>query len=167
MDSDPVMRLKTHELELPVSAADQKLIDRMVEYIDESFDGSNQDIRPGIAIAGNQVGLEKNVIYIHFFDGRDEHKYLLANPKITSYSAQFSCLTQGEGCLSVEQMHEGIVKRHYAIVVKAYDLLNKKEIEIHARDILSICMQHEIDHLFGKFYYDHIDKKNPMFIGED
>jgi peptide deformylase len=28
-------------------------------------------------------------------------------------------------------------------------------------------MQHEIDHLFGKFYYDHIDKKNPMFIGED
>jgi peptide deformylase len=73
-------------------------------------------------------------------------------------------LQSGEGCLSVDNDHKGYVYRPYKIRVKAYDFLTNKEIEIIARGYDAIVLQHEIDHLSGVLYYDHIDKKNPFKI---
>jgi peptide deformylase len=74
-------------------------------------------------------------------------------------------LPKGEGCLSVKENHKGIVPRHTRIGVKAIDLLHdNKPIEIDAEGILAICLQHEIDHLSGVLYYDHINKDDPFKI---
>jgi peptide deformylase len=135
----------------------------MIAYIDESFDeNSKAKIRRGIAIAAEQVGLDKSVIYIHFNVDDKEVKYLLGNPKIISTSLTNSYLPLGEGCLSVDDEHPGIVKRKSRIVVKAIDLLdNNKDVTIEAAGMLAICLQHEIDHLSGILYYDRINKSDP------
>jgi peptide deformylase len=92
---------------------------------------------------------------------------LLANPKIKSYSQSKCFLSGGEGCLSVKKKHDGIVPRRSKVIVEAYDLINNKQIEIIAEDFLAINLQHEIDHLNGILYYDHINKSNPYFVDEE
>ena len=65
------------------------------------------------------------------------------------------------GCLSVDEEHRGYVYRDFKIVVKAYNDLTGKEEHITARGYDAIVLQHEIDHLNGVLFYDHIDKLNP------
>jgi peptide deformylase len=161
-----MLRKKTVDLILPVSNDDQKLINRMISYIDACYNKETQKykIRAGIALAGPQVGLLKKVIYLHFDINKKEYKYLIANPKIISESMVCAYIEQGEGCLSVDTEYEGIVKRRNRIIIRAYDLINKKDITIDADGILAICLQHEIDHLSGVLYYDHINKNHPLNI---
>ena len=71
-------------------------------------------------------------------------------------------LEGGEGCLSVDNPHEGYVHRFYKIRLKAFDALQNREIELTARGYDAIVLQHEYDHLNGVFYYDHIDKNQPF-----
>ena len=99
-------------------------------------------------------------------DGNDM-EYALANPRIISESVQRAYLKTGEGCLSVEGVHEGFVPRAARITVKGYDLLQDKEITIRAKDYLAIVLQHEIDHFSGTLFYDHINKANPWKDIED
>ena len=68
----------------------------------------------------------------------------------------------GEGCLSVCEEHQGYVVRSARIKVKAFDLLQNKEITIRARGYLAIVLQHEIDHFSGTLFYDHINRENPF-----
>ncbi|MDR3163765.1 MAG: peptide deformylase [Mycoplasmataceae bacterium] len=162
-DNNPILREKAIPLTLPVNKQDQKLINRMVKYVDASYENQATalNIRSGIALAGPQVGLNKQVIYVHFSENGIEHKYLIANPKVVATSADFAYLSRGEGCLSVSQDIKGIVKRRNKIIVNAYDLLTKQNIGIDAIGLLAICLQHEIDHLSGVLYYDRIDRLNP------
>ena len=165
-DKDPMLRKHSTDLDVNnIKPEEQYLIDMMVKYIDACYndEAEKYGIEPGIALASNQVGLFKKVVYVHFKIKETEYKYLIANPKITAYSYAIGYLSDGEGCLSVKNKHEGVVPRHLRIIVKAYDLINKKEITIDASGMLSICLQHEIDHLSGILYYDHINKEDPMF----
>jgi peptide deformylase len=168
-DTNPILRQRAMPLEIPINHHDQKLINRMIKYIDASYNDETKilKIRGGIALAGPQVGLAKQVIYIHFNKNGIEHKYLLANPKIVSTSKDYAYLSAGEGCLSVSKDIIGIVKRRNKIMVEAYDLLQQKLTTINAEGILAICMQHEIDHLLGILYYDHFDKTNPNYVEKD
>jgi peptide deformylase len=59
--------------------------------------------------------------------------------------------------------HIGIVKRKNKIIVNCYDLENNKEIKVCADKMLSIVLQHEIDHLNGILFYDRINKNNPFY----
>ena len=166
---DKNLMLRKHSLDLNVNdikQEEQNLIDQMVKYIDISYnnEANKYGISSGIAIASNQVGLLKKVIYIHFKFNEIEYKYLLANPKIISHSYGICYLSDGEGCLSVFKKHHGIVPRYQKIIVEAFDLINKKPIKINAESLLSVCLQHEIDHLSGTLYYDHINKQNPNFV---
>jgi peptide deformylase len=140
-----------------------------MNYVDASFNGEarNLNITEGIAIAANQVGWDKQVIYVHFDDGKNEHKYLLANPKIKSFSKSFVYLRNGESCLSVKEKIKGIVPRRAKIKVHAYDILNNKNIELTVENFLAVNLQHEIDHLNGILYYDHINKENPFYVHPD
>lgn len=163
-DTDQHLRKQAIDLDVDhISTNDQELIDQMVLYIDICFknEADKYGITPGIAIAGNQVGLLKKVIYLHFMNDNQEVKYLLANPKITAYSYVMVYLQTGEGCLSVNDDHNGYVPRYARIIVDAYDLINHKPITIDASGYLAICLQHEIDHLSGILFYDHINKDNP------
>ena len=167
--TDHVLHKVTADLTFPISTQDQELIDRMVTYIDACYQKQSKayGIRAGIALAGPQVGLLKKVIYIHFDVNKQEQKYLIANPKVIAESMVHAYISEGEGCLSVEQDYKGIVKRRNRIIVKAYDLINKKDITINAEGILAICLQHEIDHLNGILYYDRINKNQPLVIEPD
>ena len=159
------------EVSLPINEEDRNLLFDMVEYLKNSQDdelAAKYNIRPGVGLAANQLGIKKRMIAIYFVDEKGNiNQYGLVNPKIVSYSVKLSCLDSGEGCLSVPKDVEGYVYRYYKITVKGFDVLTNKEVTIKARDYLSIILQHEIDHLDGKLYTDRIDKKDPFKIIED
>lgn len=163
------MKQKSMELMFPLTNEDNDIISKMISYIDASYNNEDiqHDIKPGIGIAAIQFGYPKRIIYIHFNENDIEHKYLLANPKIILESYNKSYLSKGEGCLSVIKSHKGISIRKSHIVVQALNLLTNENIEIKAKNLLSICLQHEIDHLNGLFYYDKINKNDPFYNEEN
>lgn len=165
-DNNSLLREKSEPVALPLSAEDQELLTAMLTYVKDSVDpqkSQEEDLRPAVGIAAIQLGIKKQMIAVAIQDENGDFlEYALVNPKIISHSVQNSYLKNGEGCLSVENMHEGYVYRHARITVKAYDLLQEKAITLRAKDYLAIVLQHEIDHLSGTLYYDHIDKTNPF-----
>ncbi|MGL4952025.1 MAG: peptide deformylase [Mycoplasma sp.] len=163
-DTDP--RLKEKSIDVTeITQDDLTIISRMVSYVDSCYDNtcSKHKIRPGIAVAAPQMGLFKKIIYIHFDDDK-EYKYLLANPEIIAKSQVFSFVNGGEGCLSVAKDQKGNIPRNYKIIVRAIDLFTGEIVEISAVELLSICFQHEIDHLDGILYTDKINKEKPLYI---
>ena len=60
------------------------------------------------------------------------------------------------------QCHEGFVYRHYKVTVKTYDLLKKSLMTYTFTGYPAIIVQHEIDHLKGVLFYDHINKESPF-----
>lgn len=168
-DSNDFLLKKCKDTTFPLNKEDSLFVNRMVSFIDACYDDREEEfgIRPGIAVAAPQVGCDKKIIYIHFNDGKKENKYLLANPEIVATSVACCYLSSGEGCLSVTKDHKGHVKRFNKIRVEALDMLNNnKKITINAEGLLSICLQHEIDHLSGILYYHRIDKKH-RFLDDD
>lgn len=161
---------KCAEVSLPIDKDDKELLLDMVKYLEASQDdelAEKYNIRPGVGLAANQVGVQKRMIAIYFIENDEVMKYALVNPKIISYSVKMCCLDNGEGCLSVPKDVEGYVYRHYKVTVKGFDVLSNKEVTIKAKGYLSVILQHEIDHLEGILYVDKIDKKDPFKIIED
>ncbi len=165
-DGNPLLRQRCENVTFPLSDADEKAIQDMLKYIDMSQDeelSKKYDLQPGVGIAAPQIGILKKMFVVKAEDENGVlHHYALINPKMLSHSVQNSYLQSGEGCLSVPQIHEGFVKRHYKIKMAGYDYLQKKDVVIVAKGYISIVIQHEYDHLFGILYYDHIDKNNPL-----
>lgn len=159
------LRKKCEEVETPVNKETKTTLLKMIEYLKASQDdeiAQKYDIRPGVGLAANQIGINKRFLAIYLIDEKgNEVVYGLVNPNIISYSVQECYLANGEGCLSVKKDVPGYVYRHYKISVKAYDVIEDKVITIKARGFLAIVLQHEIDHLNGLLYIDHIDQNNP------
>lgn len=168
-DTNVALRTKCQPVVLPLDEKDQMLVDRMVAFIDACANGVSEKykINEGIAIAAPQVGCNKCIIYTNFKYKDKAYKYLLANPKIVKHSLQKCCLESGEGCLSVKTKHEGRVIRWYHVVVEAYDLAANKPITLELSGLPAVCLQHEIDHLNGVLFYDHIKKENLFLENED
>ncbi|MDC4182184.1 peptide deformylase [Mycoplasma bradburyae] len=169
-DQNPKMREVCSPVTFPISEEVQEAIDKMISYVDESFyDRAEQyDIRPGIGIAANQIGLNKRMFYIHFTDFcNKEHKYFLMNPEWIEKSVNKAYIGSGEGCLSVPTDKDGYVIRCEKVKLKGFDYLTQKEVVIKAHGLLSMCLQHEMDHLEGKFYYDSINTMKPFFKKEE
>ena len=85
----------------------------------------------------------------------------MINPKMISNSIEKIYVDQGEGCLSVNRPVDGIVPRYARVTFEAYDIEGRK-IHVRAREELAIAFQHELDHLNGMIFTDHIDPKNPF-----
>ncbi|MBR4486918.1 peptide deformylase [bacterium] len=141
-----------------LSQSDFDLMDKMIAYIDATYEDKAEeyDIVPGLAIAANQLGVNKQIVYLHFDEDGVEYKYMLMNPKIISSSLAKTYLKNGEGCLSVLDAYDGVSIRYKTIKLKAYDYLTKQEVIIDAKGLLAICLQHECDHLNGLLFYDRI-----------
>lgn len=174
LDSDPILRAKNSEVEMPMSAEDEKTIMDMLKYVTDSLDEDKQEkygLKPAVGIAAPQVGVNKQMFVVRLEEMKDDDiivtEYALVNPKIISHSEQMSFLKSGEGCLSVEDVHEGHVYRNARITIKAYDAITKQDVTVRARGFLAIAMQHEYDHLNGILFYDRIDKKDPFKIVEN
>jgi len=173
-DNNPLIREKSKPVTLPLSKEDREILQGLYDYINASVLEENQDndaYRPAVGIAAIQVGIKKRMLSVVLdeYDKNDNlihHEYALANPEIISSSIQKSCLRTGEGCLSVEETIEGQIYRHARIKIKAYNLLTDKTETIRARGFLAVALQHEIDHLDGILFYDHLKDPQPKNIDE-
>lgn len=135
--SDPVKR---------IDAGVRKLVEDMFETMYAA---------PGIGLAGIQVGVAKRVIIMDLSKKEDARKpEVFINPEIAWTSEEKS--TYEEGCLSIPEYYEE-VERPAAVKVKYLDLEGKAG-EVEATGLLATCLQHEIDHLNGILFIDHISK---------
>ncbi len=165
-DNQKSLRVRSTDVLFPLTEEIKETAFEMLEYLrlsqDEEF-LKTHDIRSGVGLAAPQIGINKNMLAMYYYDEKNVLKqYILINPKIVSESVKQAYIATGEGCLSVDKEHNGYVYRPYKVKVKAYDLLKEKDVEYVFIGFGSICVQHEIDHLKGVLFYDHIDKKNPF-----
>ena len=127
-----------------VDASVRKLMDDMLETMYHA---------PGIGLAAPQVGVLKRVIVLDLArEGEEPQPLRIANPEIVWVSDDDA--TYNEGCLSVPEHYADVV-RPGACRVKYLDQDNKQQ-EIAAEGLLATCLQHEIDHLDGVLFIDHL-----------
>ncbi len=167
-DKSKILREYCDEVPLPLSKKDEEVLLSMLHYLEKSQDdkyAEKHHIRSGVGLAAPQIGLKKRMYAIYYKKNEDEViQYALVNPKILSNSTKMCAMKNGEGCLSVKEDKEGYVYRYYKIVLKAFDVLKNKEVQITAYGYDAIVLQHELDHLNGILYYDRINKQNPFEI---
>lgn len=163
-DSNPIMRKKSLPVDMPLSSKDRELLNDMLDYLKLSQDeeyAKKHNIQSGVGMAAIQVGVLKRMFVIYYEKEDEIVQYQLVNPKIIETSVKKCALENGEGCLSVPEQHQGLVHRYYKIKMIAYDALTDENIMITAMGYDAIVLQHEYDHLEGKFYYDRINPMNP------
>lgn len=141
---DPVLR----KVARPVTNADADEVRRLVPSLFATMYKA-----PGIGLAATQVG---NLLRVMVMDvaGKDEKPAPLAliNPEIIATSAETA--TQQEGCLSIPEQYADITRP--ARVKMRYLDINGVKQEIEAEGLLSACLQHELDHLNGVLFVDHL-----------
>ena len=173
-EKDKRLRTISKEVEFPLTKKDKDAIDTMIEYLHDSQIEELAEkycLRPGMGMSAIQLGIPKRYFVVvdeiteEGAEKQEFDTYILINPKIISNSVEQIYVTEGEGCLSVNRPVEGIVPRYARVTIEAYDLEGRK-IHVRAREDLAICFQHEIDHLNGILFIDHIDPKNP-YKGKD
>ena len=173
-EKDKRLRQVSKEVTFPLSNKDKETIDTMIKYLHDSQIeelSEKYDLRPGMGMSAVQLGVLKRyfVVVNEISDPEDEKKefetYILINPRIISNSEEKIYVEEGEGCLSINRPVEGIVPRYARVTMEAYDMDGNK-FKIRAREEVAICFQHELDHLNGILFTDHIDPKNP-FKGKD
>lgn len=139
---EPVLRKQTEPVE-NIDEEIQKLIDAM---------GETMYAAPGIGLAANQVG-EPIQLLVYDLTPRDKGRNLcvLMNPEIVAAEGE---ILYDEACLSVIDF-SAEVKRHAMVKARGIDR-HGKPVDIEAEGLMAICLQHEIDHLNGKLFIDHI-----------
>ncbi len=129
----------------PVTEVDERvrrLVDDMLETMYEA---------EGVGLAATQVDVHERVIVIDTSDARDE-PLVLINPELIETSEE---MTLGdEGCLSVPEIYDK-VPRHARVKVRARDRSGESR-EFAAEGLLSVAVQHEMDHLLGKVFVDYL-----------
>lgn len=139
----PDRRLRT--IARPVDHFDaslQQLIDDMFETMYAA---------PGIGLAATQVNVHKRVVVMDVSEDNDQ-PLVLINPEVTVLPGGMREFT--EGCLSVPGFQEP-VQRPENIVLRALDR-DGKAFELRPDGLLAVCIQHELDHLDGKLFVDHL-----------
>jgi peptide deformylase len=140
---DPRLKIKAKPVE-KVDAKVRRLMDDMVETMYHAI---------GIGLAAPQVGAAQRVVVVDVArEGEKPQPLRIANPEILWRSEEI--MTANEGCLSLPE-HYADVERPAAIRLRYLDHENEIR-EIEARGLLATCLQHEIDHLDGVLFVDHI-----------
>jgi len=135
--SEPVKR---------IDAGIRALVDDMFETMYDA---------PGIGLAAIQIGVAKRVVTMDLSKKEESHEpRVFINPEITWASKEKS--THEEGCLSIPEYYEE-VERPQQVKVKYLDLEGKTH-EVEASGLFATCLQHEIDHINGVLFIDHISK---------
>lgn len=137
---DPRLR----ETALPVTDIDGAL----QQFIDDLFE--TMYAAPGVGLAATQVGVAQRVAVMDCSESHDQPMVMI-NPQIT---ARETLEAIEEGCLSVPGVGDK-VRRYLKVNFKAQDR-HGDWYEMEAEGLLAQCVQHEIDHLDGKLYIDHL-----------
>ena len=129
-----------------VDAAARSLFDDMLETMYDA---------PGIGLAAIQIGVPLRALVVDLAkEGEERTPLFIANPEIVAQSAELS--DYEEGCLSIPDYYE-MVQRPREVKVRYLDR-NNEAMELTAGGLLATCLQHEIDHLNGVLFIDHISK---------
>ena len=107
----------------------------------------------GVGIAAPQVGILKNIICVQRLDKENLPFEIYLNPIITKYSKKKRPCP--EGCLSIPNIQAKTLDRAYTIIIE-YDKLDGKHYTETVDDFVSVIFQHEIDHLNGILFIDHL-----------
>jgi len=131
----------------PVKNIDGKIQEIVDDMVDTMYDA------PGVGLAAIQVGCDKSIL-VYDVSPPDENRSLqiLMNPKIISSEGE--TISENEGCLSVPD-YRADVKRATSILVEGLDK-EGNPLRIEAEGFLAIVLQHEIDHLNGTLFIDHL-----------
>ncbi|GAA0582522.1 peptide deformylase [Caenispirillum bisanense] len=139
---DPRLKLKAKPVE-KVDAAVARLMDDMLETMYAA---------PGIGLAAPQVGVSQRVIVVDVSPEGERNPLRMANPEIIWASDELR--PYEEGCLSLPEQYDE-VERPTRITVRYLDHQNEVR-ELEADGLLATCIQHEIDHLDGRLFVDHL-----------
>ncbi len=136
---------RLHKVARPVSAVDDR-IRRLVDDLLETMYAAD-----GVGLAATQVDVHERVIVIDTSEAHDE-PIVLINPELVDKSEEMTLVD--EGCLSVPEVYDK-VSRHARVRVRAIDRSGESR-EFDADGLLSIAVQHEMDHLLGKVFVDYL-----------
>jgi peptide deformylase len=131
----------------PVTAVDAEVRQLMDDMLETMY------AAPGIGLAAPQVGVGQRVIVVDVApDGEPPQPLRLANPELVWLSDEE--VTAEEGCLSVPE-YFGDVSRPAKVRIRYRDY-EDKQVEIEPEGLLATCLQHEMDHLDGVLFIDHL-----------
>ncbi|MEN0115303.1 MAG: peptide deformylase [Agrobacterium cavarae] len=149
---DPLLRQQSKPVET-VDSEIQRLADDMLETMYDA---------PGIGLAAIQIGVARRMLVIDLSRDDEENKpQVFINPEILKVSDDVS--TYEEGCLSIPDYYAE-VERPASLTVGYLDRDGKQQ-TVEADGLLATCLQHEIDHLNGVLFIDHISRlKRDMVI---
>ena len=146
---DPILREKGKRVNSR-NASLQRLIDDMIETLHDAH---------GVGLAANQVGVLRRVIVIQLPE--DEEPRVFINPQIMRREGEREV---EEGCLSIPG-YRGLVRR--AVKVRAKGLSREgKVVRVNADELLAQALEHEIDHLNGVLYIDHLVDNDALWKEE-
>ena len=134
----------------PVKTIDREIKTLVADMFETMYEA------PGIGLAAIQIGVPRRVVTMDLAKKDDEEKQprVFINPEVIWKSEEKAVYE--EGCLSIPEFYEE-VERPAQVRVKYLDL-DGKEQELEANGLLATCLQHEIDHLNGVLFIDHISK---------
>ena len=135
---------RLHRIAAPVATVDESVKTLIGDLADTMY------AAPGIGLAATQCDVHQRVIVIDVSDTRDQ-LLALVNPVILKADGE---QVFEEGCLSVPGVYED-VKRADRVVVEALDREGKR-FTLEASGLLAVCIQHEMDHLMGKVFVEHL-----------
>lgn len=173
-EGNPTLRETADAVAFPLTEEDLLLGQEMIEFLVNSQDpvkAEELELRGGVGLAAPQLGISKRVIAVLIPSNDPENRTPLVqevmyNPKIISHSVQEACLADGEGCLSVDRDVPGYVIRPARITVSYMNAEGETK-KTRLKNYSAIVIQHEIDHLNGVMFYDHINKENPFTLRDD
>ncbi len=133
----PILRLET----VPV----ETVTDELRALADDMFE--TMRAADGVGLAAPQVGRTERLCVVEV----EDQAHALFNPEIVAREGK---IKWEEGCLSIPDVY-GWVERSQYVKVRAMDR-NGETIEVEGTDLMAVCLQHEIDHLYGKLFIDHL-----------
>ncbi len=143
--TDAVLRKKAKKVP-GIDSSIQRLIDDMVKTMQQSN---------GVGLAAPQIGVPLRVIVLQM---PEEEPFTIINPEIVKRSGEREVI---EGCLSVPG-YQGEIKRSTSVTVKGLDRQGKA-IRIKATGLRAQALEHEIDHLNGVLYLEHIESEDKLY----
>jgi len=156
-----VFKINNYEDSILLRTASEKVLfgrDQKVlhTFVNRLYATVRDSLSMGVGIAAPQVGVLKNIIWVQRFDKDNLPFEVYINPKIIRYSEQKQDCR--EGCLSIPGRSDTTKTRSYSITIE-YDQLNAVHKTEEVEGFTAVIFQHEIDHLNGILYLDHLEKE--------
>ena len=147
----PILRTET----IPV----REVTPELVRLAEDMFD--TMHAARGVGLAAPQVGRTERITVVQV----EDRQHVLINPEVVEREGE---IVWEEGCLSIPDVY-GDVTRAARVRVRALGL-DGKPFEVEGRELLGVCLQHEIDHLHGRLFIDHLSflkKRKAMATWEE